>query len=130
MTFCNLGSGHKVGAMGEGGGGYLKNFQKIWYTPKRSPKNFVPHHKSAPNKNKEMFRTPPLRPKKHKRKSYITMNYDMAESNHLNAFMLTLGQDGLNQKYNYRKRCHLSSSIDDELSQELVIPLIITHYPT
>ena len=37
----------------------------------------------------------------------------MAESNHLNAFMLTLGQNWL---YNVSKKCHLSSSTDGELN--------------
>ena len=56
---------------------------------------------------------------------------NVAESNHLNAFIITLGQNWLIQKYNYSKRCYLSSSTDDELNQEFVIHvlLIVIQYP-
>ena len=56
---------------------------------------------------------------------------NVAESNHLNAFIITLGQNWPIQKYNYSKRCYLSSSTDDELNQEFVIHvlLIVIQYP-
>ena len=49
----------------------------------------------------------------------------MAKSNHLNAFMLILGQSWLIQKFNYSKRCHLSSSTDHELNEFVNILLIL-----
>ena len=112
-----------------GGGGVegiiYKKSPKIWYSPKRLPKNFVPS-----NKSKEIFRTPPPLPlskKSHKRKQilYNTMNYGRVQPS--KAFMLTLGQSWLIQKFNYSKRFHLSSSINDELNQKFVVLLIVIH---
>ena len=53
------------------------------------------------------------------------MNYGRVQPS--KAFMLTLGQSWLIQKFNYSKRFHLSSSINDELNQKFVVLLIVIH---